>query len=268
MDYSPNCLDVSIFGTRPAFKSASLYVRFLVGFLGVLIYNAPVGAQFAYRTNTKADTYSIIDWTAKGGTAVIDLKLTTGCLLITNQGCIPVVDSDPITQSKLSAMSLRLYKRRGYYVDYIRVNTSVPVIPRFEATIIDASKVQKPKVLSTIVVRFFNDAVRTAQADRLYAAPGTTDPYSGTYLEIYDFPCASPGSGCVPKKLSLGNIGPNQIEIVPHSVALSEDEGTLWIAGVDRATNANGGIIIVDTGGGLSNQGQGKLPEIIGFIAL
>lgn len=219
----------------------------IAALVGLLMTADPVDAQFAYRTNTRPDTYSIIDWTARSNPQaaplVTDLELPTGCLLVLNGSCVPVVDSDPISRLRLPVMKLLLKRDRAYYVEYLIVDTPTPVVPRFMVSIID-TRPAKPVVLQTIPFRIFMDAIRTSDGRRIFALPVDLRPL----LWVYDFPCSGPFT-CVPTIVDLTSIGPNQITLLPLSLALSEDEGTLWVAGVDANTRAGGGIVVVDTGG-------------------
>lgn len=236
--------------------------------LGCLLVCEPVNAQFAYRTNAKADMYSIIDWN-KNDIFPTDLGMPSGCVLILTDSCISAVDVDPTNKLRLPIMGLRSNHHRGYYIGYLRgFSNNGPAIPLFLATVIDTSNPQTPTILSTIEVNYFNDAARTADSQHLYAAPVPAVGVASYFLLIYNFPC--PGPICTPTQFSLNNIGPNQIKLLPLRVVLSANEDVLWVAGVDASTHSGGGIAVIDTGiGGGANgagNGPGKKPKVIAFI--
>jgi hypothetical protein len=240
-----------------------------------LVAHTPSQAQFAYRTNTKPDTYSIIDWklSPKGrvlpGLIITDLKLPAGCLLIGNDICIPAVDVDPTMPIRLPIVSLSLNEGRGYYLGFIRGigSNNQPDIPLFMVSIIDTDRTNpsSANVIFTAEVNYFNDVVRTANGHRIYVAPRFAPGVLSSHLAVYNFPCVP--LPCLPSNLSLDNVGPNQISLQPLSLALSEDEVTLWIGGVDSSTHTGGGIVIVDTGINSSQGNRTGRPRVVGFIS-
>ena len=251
----------------------------IVGLLSSLFPAAPAQAQFAYRSNVHADQYSVIDWKpggrggggfgggGGGGNIVtpfaIDMPMPAGCLVLYSDICAAATGVDPVTRVRLPSIFLLTGAARGYYAGYMR-GLSSPGVPVALATIVDTTTPAQPLIVATVEIRYFNDAVRNFHATRVYAAP-IHDAAMAPHLSIYELPC--PTANCVPTTLSLSAVGPGQIPLQPLTVALSEDERVLWVAGVDSRTNDNGGIVAIETGRQKGSFGRGNPPKIIAFIA-